>query len=65
MSRKSITKKKLSTADRHRVNILRPVAPEAAGTSLPDFFNAAHEAGKHTFTVDPDYRWFGMLLRKT
>src|SRR6202012_961776 len=24
-------------------------------TSLPGFFNAAHEAGKHTFTVDPDY----------
>jgi len=33
-------------------------------TSLPGFFNAAHEAGKHTFTVDPDYRWYGMLLRK-
>jgi hypothetical protein len=33
-------------------------------TSLPGFFNAAHEAGKHTFTVDPDYIWYGMLLRK-
>jgi hypothetical protein len=33
-------------------------------TSLPGFFNAAHEAGKHTFTVDPDYLWYGMLLRK-
>jgi hypothetical protein len=33
-------------------------------TSLPGFFNAAHEAGKHTFTVDPDYIWYGMLLKK-
>lgn len=33
-------------------------------TSLPGFFNAAHEAGKHTFTNDPDYVWYGMLLRK-
>jgi hypothetical protein len=33
-------------------------------TSLPGFFNAAHEAGKHTFTVDPDYVWYGMLLKK-
>lgn len=33
-------------------------------TSLPGFFNAAHEAGKHTFTVDPDYLWYGMLLKK-
>ena len=33
-------------------------------TSLPGFFNAAHEAGKHTFTVDPDYLWYGMLLSK-
>jgi hypothetical protein len=32
-------------------------------TSLPGFFNAAHEAGKHTFTVDPDYLWYGMLLK--
>jgi hypothetical protein len=31
---------------------------------LPGFFNAAHEAGKHTFTVDPDYIWYGMLLKK-
>jgi hypothetical protein len=33
-------------------------------TSLTGFFNAAHEAGKNTFTVDPDYIWYGMLLRK-
>lgn len=33
-------------------------------TSLPGFFNSAHEAGKHTFTVDPDYRWYGMLMNK-
>jgi hypothetical protein len=33
-------------------------------TSLPGFFNAAHEAGKHTFTVDPDYLWYGMLLSR-
>ena len=33
-------------------------------TSLPAFFNAAHEAGKHTFTVDPDYLWYGMLMNK-
>lgn len=33
-------------------------------TSLPGFFNAAHEAGQHTFTVDPDYLWYGMLMKK-
>jgi hypothetical protein len=33
-------------------------------TSLSGFFNAAHEAGKQTFTVDPDYIWYGMLLNK-
>lgn len=33
-------------------------------SSLPGFFNSAHEAGKHTFTVDPDYLWSGMLLTK-
>lgn len=33
-------------------------------TSLPGFFNSAHEAGKHSFTVDPDYRWYGMLMTK-
>lgn len=33
-------------------------------TSMPGYFNAAHEAGRHTFTVDPDYRWYGMLMRK-
>jgi hypothetical protein len=33
-------------------------------TSLSGFFNAAHEAGRQTFTVDPDYIWYGMLLSK-
>lgn len=33
-------------------------------TSLPGFFNAAHDAGKHSFTVDPDYLWYGMLMKK-
>jgi len=33
-------------------------------TSLPGYFNAAHEAGKHTFTVAPNYLWYGMLMRK-
>lgn len=33
-------------------------------TSLPGFFNSAHEAGKYTFTVDPEYIWYGMLLNK-
>lgn len=33
-------------------------------TNLPGFFNAAHEAGKHTFTVDSDYLWYGMLMSK-
>lgn len=33
-------------------------------TSLPGYFNAAHEAGRHTFTLDADYLWYGMLLRK-
>ncbi len=33
-------------------------------TSLPAFFNSAHEAGRHTFTVDPDYHWYGMLMHK-
>lgn len=33
-------------------------------TSIPGYFSAAHEAGKHTFTVDPEYLWYGMLLRK-
>jgi hypothetical protein len=33
-------------------------------TSLLGFFNSAHDAGKHSFTNDPDYRWSGMLLRK-
>jgi hypothetical protein len=32
--------------------------------NLPGYFNAAHEAGKHTFTVDNTYRWYGMLLEK-
>jgi hypothetical protein len=33
-------------------------------SNLPGYFNSAHEAGKHTFTVDPDYLWYGMLLRR-
>ncbi|MGO9698021.1 MAG: hypothetical protein ACLPX7_02020 [Xanthobacteraceae bacterium] len=33
-------------------------------TSLSGFFNAAREAGEHTFTDDTDYVWYGMLLRK-
>jgi hypothetical protein len=33
-------------------------------SSLPGFFNAAHEAGKHTFTIDRDYLWYGMLLTR-
>jgi hypothetical protein len=33
-------------------------------TSLPGFFEAAHEAGKHTFTEDADYLWYGMLLNR-
>jgi hypothetical protein len=33
-------------------------------TSLSGFFNSAREAGKHTFTADPDYLWYGMLLRQ-
>jgi hypothetical protein len=33
-------------------------------SSLPGFFNAARDAGEHTFTVDGDYIWYGMLLRK-
>jgi hypothetical protein len=33
-------------------------------TSLAGFFDAAREAGKHTFTEDKDYAWYGMLLRK-
>jgi hypothetical protein len=33
-------------------------------TSLLGFFNAAHEAGKHGFTIDSDYLWYGILLSK-
>jgi hypothetical protein len=33
-------------------------------TSLPGYFNSAHEAGRHTFTLDSEYLWYGMLLRK-
>jgi hypothetical protein len=33
-------------------------------SSLTGFFNAAREAGESTFTEDPDYIWYGMLLRK-
>jgi hypothetical protein len=31
-------------------------------TSMSGFFDAAHEAGKHSFTGDADYVWYGMLL---
>jgi hypothetical protein len=31
-------------------------------TSLSGFFDAAHEAGKHSFTGDADYVWYGMLM---
>ncbi len=33
-------------------------------SSLPGFFDAAREAGEHTFTADPNYIWHGMLLSK-
>jgi hypothetical protein len=33
-------------------------------TSLRGYFQAAREAGKHSFTDDPDYHWYGMLLRR-
>ena len=33
-------------------------------SSLPGYFNSAHEAGRHTFTLDSEYLWYGMLLRK-
>jgi len=33
-------------------------------TSLPGYFNSAHEAGRHTFTQDSEYLRYGMLLRK-
>jgi hypothetical protein len=32
--------------------------------SLRDYFDSARAAGEGTFTVDPDYTWYGMLLRK-
>lgn len=31
--------------------------------SFKGFFAAAKEAGQHSFTNDPDYKWYGMLLR--
>jgi hypothetical protein len=31
-------------------------------TSLPGYFNSAHDAGEHTFSEDPNYLWYGMLL---
>jgi hypothetical protein len=34
-------------------------------TSLAGFFGSAHDAGEQTFTADDEYRWYGMLLRKT
>lgn len=33
-------------------------------TSVAGYFQSAHEAGKHSFTEDPDYLWYGMLMRK-
>lgn len=33
-------------------------------TSIPGYFESAREAGKHTFTVDAEYTWYGMLLRR-
>ncbi|HEU0168408.1 MAG TPA: hypothetical protein VFS62_11575, partial [Chloroflexota bacterium] len=33
-------------------------------TNLNGFLASARGAGESTFTVDPDYRWYGMLLRK-
>src|SRR6185437_16746668 len=33
-------------------------------TSLAGFFGSAHDAGEQSFTPDPDYRWYGMLLRR-
>jgi hypothetical protein len=33
-------------------------------SGLGGFFNAARDAGERTFTVDTDYVWYGMLLRK-
>ena len=33
-------------------------------TSLTGFWNSAREAGKNTFTVDPEYTWYGMLLKR-
>jgi hypothetical protein len=33
-------------------------------SSLRGFFASARGAGENTFTVDADYRWYGMLLRK-
>ncbi len=32
--------------------------------SMASYFESAREAGKNTFTVDPDYKWYGMLLHK-
>jgi hypothetical protein len=33
-------------------------------SSMLGYFAAAHEAGKHTFTIDAEYLWYGMVLRK-
>jgi hypothetical protein len=33
-------------------------------TNLSGYFQSAHEAGRHTFTVNSDYTWYGMLLRQ-
>jgi hypothetical protein len=53
-------------ADRLRVQGVEPFVQVNLNrfTSMLGYFASAHEAGKHTFTVDPEYRWYGMLLRK-
>lgn len=33
-------------------------------SSLIGYFDSVQEVGRHTFTVDPDYLWYGMLMRK-
>lgn len=42
-------------ADIVQVNLVR-------FTSLAGFIGSAHAAGQQTFTPDPDYLWYGMLL---
>jgi hypothetical protein len=33
-------------------------------TNFAGYFSSAREAGKHTFTNDKEYLWYGMLLRR-